>query len=364
MPQCIYCPNDATSREHWIPRGFGTFRGFTPLLERLCTQCNGRLGLLDQELMRAGPTGFHRALLGVEGRHGAPKVSPFQYRAMQAEQPTKMMMPALGREHQVLAEAYSDSEGRPSARPIRQVVLRMPDNRVECVPFPRGWRADQLKTAIKNRGLEDGKLEELYFEDGEDAKDSETPYMREVRALLTEVFGKYSAQAYGGSGERTQNKLVMAAGINTLYLRAVAKVGFHYFLWACPVLRGHEAVFGPVRSFISEGQGDWREFVQLDAPQFLPVLRQGYVPNRTSHFFCATLTPKEAVAYAQFFVGPLALTPPSRIRLALNPLLIERKNIACHQASYFDDDADRGDGHDGELLAIEVWERRIIAPNA
>jgi hypothetical protein len=105
MPQCIYCRNDATSREHWIPRGFGTFRGFTPLVDRLCEECNRRLGQLDQELMRTGPTGFHRALLGVEGRHGPPKVSPFQYKTMQTDHPTRMMMPALGRQHELLAEA-------------------------------------------------------------------------------------------------------------------------------------------------------------------------------------------------------------------------------------------------------------------
>lgn len=362
MPQCIYCLNDAGSREHWIPRGFGAFRGFTPLLERLCVDCNRRLGELDQELMRTGPTGFQRALLGVEGRHGASKVSPFQYRAMQAEQPTRMMMPALGREHEVLAEAYTDSEGRPSARPIRQLVLKMPDGHMECVPFPRGWNADHVKTAIKSRGLESGTLEEIYFEDGEDATDQESPYIREVRKLLSAVFGKFGAQSYGGTGERTQNQLAVVAGINKLYLRAIAKAGFHYFLWTCHVLRGDEDAFGPLRSFISDGQADWRAFVQLDAAQFLPVLREGYLPSRTSHFFGAALSPKEAVAYVQFFVGPHALPPPSRVRLGNNP--IEEKGVACHHASYFDDDADRKDGHDGELITIQRWDRPIVATSA
>lgn len=363
MGMCIYCPNEADSREHWVPRGLGVFRGYTPLLDRLCEACNRRLGQqLDQELMRTGPTGFHRALLGVEGRHGPPKVSPFQYRAMQADQPTKMMMPALGREHKVLAEAYTDNEDRPSARPIRQVVLRMPDGRMECVPFPRGWKAEQLKNAVTNRGLEDGTPAEIYVEDNEDPRNADSPEMIKVRTLLTEVFGKgFSAQAYGGSGERTQNRLALVAGLNTLYMRAVAKVAFHYFLWACPVLRGNEPTFGPFRAFISEGVGNWREFVQYDAPQFLPVLREGNVPIRTSHFFCAALTREEATAFVQFFVGP-HLPSPSRVRLAIHPLAIEGKDFACHQASYFDDEADKADGHDGELIAIDVWERKIITP--
>jgi hypothetical protein len=130
------------------------------------------------------------------------------------------------------------------------------------------------------------------------------------------------------------------------------------------VLRGNEPAFAQLRTFISEGQGNWRQFVELDAPQFLPILRAGNVPFRTSHFFYAGLTPQEAVSYVQFFVGPHGLPSPSRIHLATNPLLIEGKDFACHQACYFDDDADRADGHDGELVAIDVWERRIITPHA
>ena len=77
MPTCIYCPNEANSREHWIPRGLGAFRGYTPLLNQVCGDCNRRLGQLDQELIRTGPTGFQRALHGVQGSHGPSKVSPF-----------------------------------------------------------------------------------------------------------------------------------------------------------------------------------------------------------------------------------------------------------------------------------------------
>ena len=363
MATCIYCPNEANSREHWIPRGLGAFRGYTPLLNQVCGDCNTRLGQLDQELIRTGLTGFQRALHGVQGRHGPPKVSPFHYKAMQADQPTKMMMPALGSQHQLLAEAYTDEEGRSSAQPIRQVVLKLPDGRMECVPFPRGWTADRLRTAVSNRGLEAGKLEKIYLEDDEVFTDQEAPYALEIRTLLSSVFGgEFRAEIYGGSGERTQNRLVMVAGINTLYLRAVAKVAFHYFLWACPILRGNEPAFTEIRAFISDGTGNWQDLVQLDAPQFLPTLQQGCLPERTSHFFHSVLTRDEARAFVQFFVGRSELPPPAGVRLAVEPLVIEGKDFACHQACYFDDDADKTDGHDGELVTIDTWERRIILP--
>ena len=272
-------------------------------------------------------------------------------------------MPALGREHEILAETLRDEEGRPLARALRQVVVRMPDGRMECVPFPRGWAANQLRAAVSNRGLEAGTLEEVYLEDDEIITDQEAPHALEIRTLLSSVFGRgFRAQSYGGSGERTQNRLAMVAGISTLYLRAVAKVAFHYFLWACPILRGDESAFTEIRAFVADGTGSWRDFVELDASQFLPMLRQGYVPERTSHFFCSSLTRDEASAFVQFFVGPSAMPPPARVRLAVNPLVIDGRDFSCHQACYFDDDVGNADGHDGELVTIDAWERRIILP--
>ena len=124
-----------------------------------------------------------------------------------------------------------------------------------------------MRTAVSNRGLEAGKLEKIYLEDDEVFTDQEAPHALEIRTLLSSVFGgEFRAEIYGGSGERTQNRLVMVAGINTLYLRAVAKVAFHYFLWACPILRGNEPAFTEIRDFISDGTGNWRDLVQLDAP--------------------------------------------------------------------------------------------------
>ena len=42
MATCIYCPNEANSREHGIPRGLGAFRGYTPLRHQVCGDCNQR----------------------------------------------------------------------------------------------------------------------------------------------------------------------------------------------------------------------------------------------------------------------------------------------------------------------------------
>jgi hypothetical protein len=295
-------------------------------------------------------------MLGVEGRHGSGQVSPFRYRTMQADPPTTMMMPALGRQHEIMAEAYTDELGRPAARPIRQLVLKKKDGSMQCVPFSRAWTAEQLGQAIKNRGLEGGDLVEIYFDDDE-PNDPNSPYMLAIRALLSAVFGQFSAQTYLGSGEVTQNQLLMSAGIGVDYMRAIAKTAFHYFLWSCGELRGDEEAFAGIRRFIREGTGNWRDFVELQVPQFLPVLQQGYRLTRTSHFFFAALTREAATCHVQFFVGPQFLTPPSRVVLALNPLRTEWQHFTLHQACYFADDSGREDGHHGELVSIPVGRR-------
>ena len=219
-----------------------------------------------------------------------------------------------------------------------------------------------MRTAVAKRALEAGIPRELYLEDDEVLTDQEAPAAREIRTLLSSVFGgEFSADVYGGDGERTQNRLVTVAGINTSYLRAVAKVAFHYLLWACPILRGDDPVFAEIRAFILDGAGNWRDLVQLDAPQFLPVLQRNYLPERTSHFFHSALTHDEARAFVQFFVGPCGLPPPALVRLAANPLMLEGQVYTCHQACYFADVED-DQGHQGELLTIDTWERRIVTP--
>ena len=360
LPTCIYCNSEGNSREHWLPRGFGAFRGNTTLANQVCRTCNNLLGRLDGELLRTGHTGFQRALLGIQGRHGASTVSPFEYKAMQAKPPTRLMMPAIGRHHQILAEAYTDVKGTRSARPMRQVVLELPNKSMAPVPFPHDWNAIQLKRAVANRRLEAGILREIYAGENEILTDRDAPHTADVMDLLTLVFGKFEADVYGGDGERTQDRLIMVGSINTKYLRAVAKVAFHYLLWACPILKGNDPVFAEIRAFISHGTGNGLEIVQVNAPQFLPRVKPGYLPKQTSHFFHSVVTSDEATVSVQFFQGPNGGPPPALVRVATKPLMIREAQVStCHETRYFAADSNEGDGHRGELIAIRSWNDRI-----
>ena len=186
------------------------------------------------------------------------------------EQPTTALMPAPFGEHKILADVYRDDSGEPCARPLRQLVLRNASGDLIPVPWPRAWGVDQIKSALDQRGLGDAELVELYLEDDEELKSFEN------RTQLTEVFGKFGAQAYGGrGGDRKVRPIALKAGLSRRYLRGLAKMAFHYFLWASPILRGDEQCFDSLRAFIRRDHGEWKDFVELDAPHFLPLLNPG-----------------------------------------------------------------------------------------
>jgi hypothetical protein len=97
LTQCIYCPNPPDGEEHWLPRSFGAFRGNTMLKGRICRACNERLGrVLDQELVRTGPTGMARQVIGIAGRAGQAAVNVFDYRASQVERPIQVESTSIG----------------------------------------------------------------------------------------------------------------------------------------------------------------------------------------------------------------------------------------------------------------------------
>jgi hypothetical protein len=64
---CIYCSESPDSLEHPLPVAFGEFRDAPHLEDRICKQCNNRLGLLDEQLTRCGPEALFRRFYGIQG---------------------------------------------------------------------------------------------------------------------------------------------------------------------------------------------------------------------------------------------------------------------------------------------------------
>lgn len=352
--RCIYCGEPAESEEHWLPRGLGAIRGLLKLKDRLCVPCNNALGALDRELVRTGPTGFLRAAHGIRGRADHPEVSPFLYKGSSAQPPTIIEMPAPDGEGTILAAVDKDEDGNRRATPLRQLVLKAPDGRVAHIPFSPQWNSDVLNRALQERKLEHAELIGVYL--GEDGD----PESLKLRQLLSSVFPKFHAKANFGVDDNPQIKRVIGRfGISREYLRAIAKVGFHYFIFASPVFRGDEPEFAGIRAFIRKGEGEWETFVVPTTEQFIPQLRQGHRPPNPSHFFYAEVNMQTALARVQFFVSEEDLPLPSLVRLGRSPSRLSGRWMSAHWLSCF---KEKTEGHDGEIAEVDVGIRRIVVP--
>ena len=186
------------------------------------------------------------------------------------------------------------------------------------------------------------------------------PESLELRQLLSSVFPKFRAQASFGVDDSPQIKRVTGRfGISRVYLRAIAKMGFHYFMSASPVFRGDEPEFAGIRAFIREGEGEWENFIVPTTDQFIPQLKKGQRPPNPSHFFYAEVNMDTALARVQFFVSGEDLPLPSLVRLGRSPSRLSGRWMSAHWLSYF---KHKTDGHDGEIAEVDVGIRRIVVP--
>jgi len=343
MNPCIYCGQPADSAEHWIPRSFGAFKGVDQLKDRLCDECNKALGKeLDQEVSNTGLTGYKRFELEIQGRHKNPPTNPFLYRVLAKESATTMTMACPYGDYKILAQTYKTDKGDTHAIALRQLVFKMGDDIRVCVPFPPAYDAERLKALFKERGVEGATLESVYLD-----RDEELENNMDVRRVLTDALGQFSAIAYGGIGDGAVKPVEMAAGISKAYIRAVAKIAFHYYLAMSTEHSGHEFLFQPIRRFIRYGEGDYPSFVSLTSPQFIEQLANGKCPVSMGHFFGVKHVSEHLVAVVQLFVGPNHVPPPSRVLLGLT-----KKEVAqhLHHISYYDE-KDK-EGYVGEIETL------------
>jgi len=227
---CIYCGLRADGDEHWLPRALGSFSGYKPLVDRLCKQCNLRLGALDEELVRTGLVGFARVVHNIRGRKRHRQVNPFFYRVMKGKTSTMaLMMNASHKRWRVLAEVTEGKTGvRAPLRPLRQLVFRLRSGAIQCVPFPPTYRVPKMRVLLQRWEIGDrDELIEVYLDDDEELNvTSLTDYLRQVGPQLkvAEVYGGKSVPAKPGETEQVPGSFHVTGS----YARALAKIGFHY----------------------------------------------------------------------------------------------------------------------------------------
>ena len=144
---CIYCSATADSLEHPLPAALGEFRN-APLLEvRICTPCNNRLGLLDEQLTRCGPEALLRRFYGVQGRAAHERVNIFERGSAGGRRlDLRSIDKALG-----IEVALEIENGAP--RQMRQIIFVEKSGKTHHLPIKKASTPEKLREDFNRLGV-------------------------------------------------------------------------------------------------------------------------------------------------------------------------------------------------------------------
>jgi hypothetical protein len=341
--QCIYPgPHGVMSEEHYLPAALGKFKGYEPLLGRVCRNCNTSIGkAVETEFLRTGAIAFFRWLTGFGGRDGLPP-SPF-YRRADGIPPIHMTGRLPDFDYDLLFEV---DPGTTEVYPLRQVVFAHPLLGPRAVPLHDRMLDDPgfLMELLKEWGLDRGKPIRAF------ATDEEIPRVGDVLQKL----GYAVPSDWAVSTYPTQKiALVAEVTVSPKHFRAVAKIGFHYALKMFPEFTGMEQEFDDIKEFIWAG-GDVNKFVAQRSDQFVENFKRER-PTKWMHILAVERTYGGTLAHAQFFAGPGILPPPYLIRIGREPSRIVRpKEVRAYQFVILDPAMASGKMEDVDA-AQRIW---------
>lgn len=284
-PICIYCGSSGPfSQEHAIPFCLGEFQGFATLPDRVCARCNNSIGGLERHFCRgASPESFFRRIVGVQGRKSHKPHNPFTE--------------GVGERHPIDARIKDpvsgdtllwEFVGRNEVRQVPQVVLSDESGGSRPIRITPTMTPEQLLASIHAAGLQhiDGYVV---------ADPGEYPWVERLLAAI----GKRMTEADEQRGPLHFSEWVnVGLEVGPEYFRAIAKIGFHYYLTASPALRGSEKELQPLRDFVLKG-GDIDSFVEQ---RKLIILHE--IPRAYGHIALAMWDQSHVEVYLQFFLGP------------------------------------------------------------
>jgi hypothetical protein len=308
MSSCLYCRNQPTSLEHPLPAAFGEFKNAPLLGHRVCTSCNNtRLGLLDEQLSRCGPEAVLRRFFGLQGRTTHDKVNP-HYRGS-----------AGG--HRLEMKAYDTSMGiqveleclKGQVRQSRQLVVVETSGKTHNIPISDNLRDPaKLRAAYLGLGVTQPADVRLVYDPEE---------LVWLEPLFKTAFPTASFQERGLGAKNYEKGAVVKLQLTDRYFRAIAKIGFHYFLTQFPVFDGSEPCFSEIRHFIIEDGSVTRvnTFIGERAHPLLGQMIDGARPDGwIAHVLAAEITPEACLAYVQLFVCKDYRAPVYAVRLSAN----------------------------------------------
>jgi hypothetical protein len=326
--KCIYCAAPVDLRrgqgDHVIPAALGRFENEF-IFRRICRDCNGTLGRCEEQILKCAPEAVVRRIVRPTvkrkkrgeswvGAHGMP--------------PPKFTVDH-GTHHELVDGSTEDPR---TVYPVDQIVIMDKEKGEHHVRLHPDMSAAQLRAKLAALNVTPSEGSHLYADDDNWPK---------YDALIREVCPGY-APTKAGFREKgiTPSEGTTIFTFHADYWRAVAKIGFHYYLLNNRRgLHGDEPEFFDLRRFIIEG-GDHTLFFKTDAAQ----IRTGFgklpngktvLPNVWMHTLAAAETPSTAVAMVSLFMGPERLAPSYHINLGkLHSRLVVPNSQWAHSYDY------------------------------
>ncbi len=181
--------------------------------------------------------------------------------------PLTMLGKAPGHDVEILWELGSDP-ANPAQRgitPLSQLVFISKEGKTVPLPFrPGRWTPEKIKEILKEKDVAADVILAFGNKAEEDA---------EMRALTDALPPGGKEQEVPPIMHGTRIEGEMKAPISEQYLRAIAKVGFHYFLKYFPHFSGLEPEFDDIKQFIYHGTAT-RTIVHPVNEPFLKILQQ------------------------------------------------------------------------------------------
>ena len=348
LTTCIYCSSPPNGEEHWLNRSLGKFAGNTLLTGRICRDCNKLFGdTVDLEVARTGHTGVFRQVLGIEGRKSHERKNAFDYKASELEPPIQVFRVNGGDLTPVLEQAVRRSpDGTLVATQGRLLVIATTDGEKQ-LRFPKGWNADQLRSAAETRGLLGGRPVSAHVPPPETVDQ----FVGASRDIIRAVFGPFEIDVYhtrlDGPVGPTEPTL-LRFHFSPTFLRGVAKIAFHYFLWACPHIGGNEPEFSAFRAFVRHAIGNPSDFINT-SDSLVERIAAEDGNGADCHVFASTSLGADLIAQAHFFTQPVGPAFPTFVvKLGRRPGGHAPEWRSMHVAAY------RANipGHDGMLETL------------
>lgn len=253
MPDiCIYtrpaglCAGNSASfdSEHWFSRGLGEFQNFEELDGKVCKDCNNLFGRqLEDVFLHSGPEALFREIAGGNlGRKSHTKQNIFERGAHKHP-----AVQVVGEDPDAKRDIFLEVGRRSEAKAQRQVIIVGPRGEIEHIrlgatpfSFLRG-----VPELLKQKHKAGFKPERFYGDSEED--------LRHIDALCSAIFGRRDiVYQVGAPGQIIRGRSAFL--LSETYFRAVAKIGFHAFLFFYPHLTGFEPELDAIKRFIYKGE--------------------------------------------------------------------------------------------------------------